>query len=70
MKTIDDLKNDVKPAPRLSDLLNAEGDIVYRKLYTPTVVIIHKEEIARLLDGRELNDTTVWEVIQAHQDGK
>lgn len=65
-----ELKTLIKPAPRLSELMNAQGDIVYRKLYTRDVVIIHKDEIEQLLAGRELNDTTVWEVIQDFENGK
>jgi hypothetical protein len=59
-----DLKNDVIPTPRLSELVNAEGDIVYRRRFHSEIIIIRRDEVERMLAGKELNDTTVWEIIQ------
>lgn len=64
------MKQAVLAVPRLAELVNAEGDIVYRLRYHDEISIIRKAEIERLLAGKELNDTTVWEVIQAFEREK
>lgn len=53
----------VAPAPKLSDLLTKNGDLVFRQAYHSETTVIRKAEIEALLEGEELNDVTVWEVI-------
>jgi hypothetical protein len=60
----------IYPVPKLEELLNENGDLVYRQPYQRQVTIIPSAEIDRLLNGKPLNNTTVWEVIQAFEGGK
>lgn len=63
-------KTDVRPVPKLTDLVNENGDIVYRPPFTTWPVIIKKAEIEQYLDGRPLDNTNIWEVIRFYHDQK
>lgn len=60
----------IQSVPKLEDLINENGDLVYRQPYQRQVTIIPGADIDRLLNGKPLNNTTVWEVIQAFGEGK
>lgn len=60
----------VIPVPKLEELINENGDLVYRLPYHQKVTVIPGAEIDRLLNGKLLNNTTVWEVIQAFENEK
>jgi hypothetical protein len=55
--------NQVTAAPKLDELLTKDGDLVFRQAYHSETTVIRKAEIEALLEGEELNDATVWEVI-------
>jgi len=57
------LSEHTQSAPKLEELLTKDGDLVFRQAYHSETTVIRKAEIEVLLEGEELNDATVWEVI-------
>lgn len=55
----------IRPALKLEELVNENGDIVYRPVYRAEVVVIQKNIIDEYLNSRPLDNTTVWEIISA-----
>ena len=63
MQWCEKMKRNVELAPKLEELLTKDGDLVFRQAYHSETTVIRKAEIEVLLEGEELNDATVWEVI-------
>lgn len=60
----------ISSVPRLEALINENGDLVYRRIYSKDITIIRKADIERLLNGKALDNTSVWEVIAAWDQEK
>lgn len=62
------MNKNIRKPPKLEDLVNEKGDLVYRPLYRSEIVVIKKVEIEKFLNGRTLDNTTIWEVIAAWEE--
>lgn len=62
------IKKDANPVPKLEQLVNENGDIVYRIPFDRTITIIYRAQIEDYLQGRPLDNTSVWEVINHYRD--